>query len=144
MFDWLKSWFAPSAPAPVRTGFDSAELKRLIRSQHQRDLIDVDYRSESVTLAEVRQAGSKTWLPWKEEVWDCDDQARALINEVCLQAYDRPHPPAIGIVDVELPTNTHRLVWWMDLAGYVQFFDPTAGLPFSVQPGWHLKTFQRV
>lgn len=123
-------WSKPK-PKPVRNVFPHAELTRLILSAQNRTLAGVDYVTQSVTLDEIKTAARRAWRPWKADTWDCDDQSRALINELCLAFYDEPHPPAAGVVDIRMLGDLHRVVWWVDLAGYLSFWDATKGWPIK-------------
>ena len=131
---------------PVRNVFTFEKLGSLIFSQYKSDLLGVDWSMVSVTPPEVKASSNRSWLPWAAERWDCDDQARALIHDLCLSFYkntNAPFAPAVGIVDLTRSrTDKHRLVWYADLAGYINLFDPTTGTPPQLSPGYILGQFR--
>lgn len=91
-----------------------------------------DYGFESLTLAEVKAATTSAWRPWKDGIWDCDNQAMASWVELMEQAYNdssRLLQPAAGVMQADVGGIRHAFIWWIDIGGSVFAFDQTTGFP---------------
>lgn len=88
-----------------------------------------------VELNELHALAKKCAMPWRKDVWECEDIARNLVNEAqkvaanegCSWALGtlRARPP--GWADLKIKTDTlHVYVWFISHTVAVQFYDPTA------------------
>lgn len=87
-----------------------------------------DYGFCSITLGEIKAAAKESWLPWKQEKWDCDNQAAAAWVELMKQGYtdtSRTGQPAAGTMQASIDDGRHAFLWWIDLGGMVHFYDTT-------------------
>ncbi len=94
-----------------------------------------DYDFISVTLEEVEKASRDSWMPWKLEKWDCDNQAIAALVELMKQGYkdtSRPFQPAAGLIRALHNGADHAFLWFIEAGGNVMFYDTTA--QFRIYP----------
>lgn len=85
------------------------------------------------TKALVRKAADQALKPWRKDVWECEDQARALVHQCQLTAANEGCSWAVGTLRADAPEGSshelHVFVWViLDTPGGPQFtlFDPTA------------------
>jgi hypothetical protein len=88
-----------------------------------------------VELAELHALAKKCAMPWRKDVWECEDIARNLVNEAqkiaanegCSWAIGtvRARPPGWSEMQVK-PDALHVYVWYITLTGRVYFYDPAA------------------
>lgn len=85
------------------------------------------------TKAMLRKAADQALKPWRRDVWECEDQARALVHQAQLVAANEGCSWAVGTLRASAPEGTtgtlHVFVWAiLDLPEGLQFtlFDPTA------------------
>lgn len=83
--------------------------------------------------ASVRKAADQAFKPWRKDVWECEDQARALVHQCQLTAANEGCSWAVGTLRASAPEGSshelHVFVWViLDTPGGPQFtlFDPTA------------------
>lgn len=83
--------------------------------------------------AMLRKAADQALKPWRKDVWECEDQARAVVHHAQLIAAKEGCSWAVGTLRAAAPEGTpgslHVFVWAiLDLPEGLQFtlFDPTA------------------
>jgi hypothetical protein len=83
--------------------------------------------------AMLRKAADQALKPWQGNVWECEDQARAVVHHAQLIAAKEGCSWAVGTLRAHAPDGTHGslhvFVWAiLDLPEGLQFtlFDPTA------------------
>lgn len=132
-------WPFSRKPKPIRSTIDGATVKALLdlalkdrKTNNYRHLAQKDTLSV-ITRADVDKASNKAWMPWKSEIHECEDQARALVNEAQKIAANEGRSWAIGTLRASAPNGMglHVYVWAIVLtegrfAGRdVYFYDPT-------------------
>lgn len=83
--------------------------------------------------AMLRKAADQAFKPWLKDVWECEDQARALVHQCQIIAANEGCSWAVGMLRASAPDGSagtlHVFVWViLDLPEGLQFtlFDPTA------------------
>lgn len=132
------SFFRKPAPAvrPVITGETCAALlTAAIKGKTTKNfrLLLTKERMSCPTREDVRLAADRALRPWKRDVWECEDQARALVHEAQLIAANRGNTFAIGTLRADAPEESshalHVFVWAVVSKGVnlrVDLFDATA------------------
>lgn len=67
-----------------------------------------------ITTSDIEAAAKKAYMPWRKDAWECEDQARALVNEAQRMAANEGRSWAIGTLRAEDPSKSsglHVLVW---------------------------------
>lgn len=125
---------------PLRSTIDGATVKALLdlslrnrKRGDYRHLAQKDTMSV-ITRADVDKASRKAFMPWKSGVWECENQALALVHEAQKLAANEGLSWAIGVIRARPPQgiNLHVYVWaivhsegrFADRDVY--FYDPTA------------------
>lgn len=112
--------FTPKPKTSLRSTIDGATVKALLDaalSTRRRS----DYRhfatketTSVVTRADVETASRKAFKPWKEGVWECEDQARALVHEAQKAAANEGRSWAVGTLRARAPyglDGLHVYAW---------------------------------
>ena len=80
----------------------------------------------------LRKAADQAYKPWQENVWECEDQARAVVHQAQLLAAKEGCSWAVGTLRANAPEGAshdlHVFVWAiLDTHEGLQFtlFDPT-------------------
>lgn len=80
----------------------------------------------------LRKAADQAFKPWQGNVWECEDQARAVVQQAQLIAANEGCSWAVGTLRAQAPDGSshdlHVFVWAiLDLPEGLQFtlFDPT-------------------
>ena len=83
--------------------------------------------------AMLRKAADQALKPWRKDVWECEDQARAVVHAAQLLAAKEGCSWAVGTLRASAPDGStgtlHVFVWAiLDLPEGLRFtlFDPTA------------------
>ncbi len=81
----------------------------------------------------LRKVADQAYRPWQSELWECEDQARAVVHQAQLAAAKEGCSWAVGTLRANAPEGSshdlHVFVWAiLDLPEGLQFtlFDPTA------------------
>lgn len=81
----------------------------------------------------LRKAADQAYKPWQENLWECEDQARAVVHQAQLLAAKEGCSWAVGTLRANAPEGSshdlHVFVWAiLDTHEGLQFtlFDPTA------------------
>jgi hypothetical protein len=136
-------WPFPSKPKskPMRRRLTGETVANLVRealledaATNLRVLMQKDEMA-CVELAELHAIAKKCAMPWRKDVWECEDIARNHVNEAqkiaanegCSWAIGtvRARPPGWADMQVK-PDALHVYVWFVTLAGRVCFYDSTA------------------
>lgn len=112
--------FTTKPKAPARSTIDGATVKALLnaalsgsKAANYRHLGQKAIASVILT-SDLEAAAKKAFMPWKKDVWECEDQARALVNEAQKLAANEGRSWAIGTLRADDPTKEsgmHVLVW---------------------------------
>lgn len=124
----LFSFFKRSKPV-FRQSFAHSRVQELVEQSVGFKPPMADYSFISVTLNEVDKASHDSWMPWKPEKWDCDNQAIAALVELMKQGYkdtSRPFQPAAGLIRAKHKGEDHAFLWFIDAGANVRFYDTTA------------------
>ena len=134
-------WFSKPKPKHARRRLTGETVAGLVRQSLLEDaapnlrIIMQKDELACVELAEIHAVAKKCAMPWRKDVWECEDIARNVVNEAqkvaanegCSWAIGtvRARPPGWSKMRVK-PDTLHVFVWWIDIAGRVYFYDPTA------------------
>jgi hypothetical protein len=133
------SWFS-KPKAPLRSAIDGATVKLLLdialQGRRRADYRHIGQKESMsvITRADVDKASRKAWMPWDAGKWECEDQARALVNEAQKIAANEGRSWAIGTLRARSPQGIglHVYIWAIVQAEGrlgdrdVYFYDPTA------------------
>ena len=113
-------WPFTSKPKPVRSAIDGATVRALLnaalsgsKAANYRHISQKDTLSV-VLPADIEAAAKKAFMPWQKDVWECEDQARALVHEAQKIAANEGRSWAVGTLRADDPTKAsgmHVLVW---------------------------------
>ncbi len=113
-------WPFTSKPKPVRSAIDGATVRALLnaalsgsKAANYRHISQKDTLSV-VLPADIEAAAKKAFMPWQKDVWECEDQARALVHEAQKMAANEGRSWAVGTLRADDPTKAsglHVLVW---------------------------------
>jgi len=136
--NFFSSIFSARPPATPRRVLDVETVRTLLKHSLGADITS-NYRSiwtkekMMVTTGEaVEKASKKSFAPWVKHVWECEDQARALIDALQRAAANQGHTAAVGQIHADAPaevlaTDSPRHVYVFAVIGtVVAFYDPTA------------------
>lgn len=102
---------------------------------------DYQHYGQKATMAlptpeDVALVVDAAWMPWKENVWECEDQARAVVHEAQKRAAKQGCSWAIGTLRAQPPAHLpqdsrHVYVWalcqaFAGMSPGVLIYDPTA------------------
>lgn len=133
--------FTSKPKAPLRSAVDGATVMAMIdlalRGRKRSDYRHIGQKDtlSVITRADVDKASRKAWMPWQTGKWECEDQARALVNEAQKMAANEGRSWAIGTLRARAPKGLdglHVYAWAIvqaegQFAGRdVYFYDPTA------------------
>ena len=128
--------FAPKKPAASRRVLDIETvrvlLKHAIEGRTQSNYRDIWSKSKmaTITAAEVTAASLKAYKPWREHSWECEDQARSLVEVAQRKAADEGMTWAIGILFADPPNprfdGPRHVYVWAVVSSSIVFYDPTA------------------
>jgi hypothetical protein len=131
------SWF--SKPKPTRRRLNDATVHALVlRALVGKTLPNFRFFMQKSVMAcppkaMLRKAADQARKPWRKDVWECEDQARALVHQCQLIAANEGCSWAVGTLRASAPDGStgtlHVFVWAiLDLPEGLQFtlFDPTA------------------
>lgn len=117
------SWFASIFQAKAkffRSSVDGATVRTLLdaalsgsKAPNYRHLGQKAIASV-ILPSDIEAAAKKSFMPWQKDVWECEDQARALVNEAQRMAANEGRSWAIGTLRADDPTKAsglHVLVW---------------------------------
>jgi formate dehydrogenase assembly factor FdhD len=127
--------FNPPKPEP-RSVLDVATCRVLVEHAFK-GATQSNYRAfwtkgaaQVCTDEDIEKASKKSYSPWKLNVWECEDQARSLIEHLQRTAANAGHTRAAGMLFADPPTmfqDAPRHVYIFAIIGSnVAFFDPTA------------------
>jgi hypothetical protein len=132
-------WPFTSKPKPTRRRLNGATVHSLVaRALEGKTLPNFRLFMQKSLLAcppkvMLRKAADQALKPWRANVWECEDQARALVHQCQLIAASEGCSWAVGTLRANAPEATpgslHVFVWAiLDLPEGLQFtlFDPTA------------------
>lgn len=105
---------------PQRPRIHSAALSALLHGAlHKRG--DYDHMAQKdimavITVADVLRAADAAFMPWRENVWECEDQARAVIHHAQRMAANEGCSWAVGTLRAQPPPSRpqhtrHVYVW---------------------------------
>ncbi len=133
--------FKINKPVAPRRRLDGKTVYTLLKEALKGHLAD-NYRhvSQKTVLAvttkeKVVQAADRSFMPWRENQWECEDVARALVNEAQRMAANEGCSWAVGTLrGSSSPTMLHVWVWAIVEdknsgqfpASRVVIYDPTA------------------
>lgn len=128
--------FAPSKPSPPRRvlGVETCRslLTHALRGATQDNYRDI-WTKESAAVclkSDIESASKTSFMPWAKNRWECEDQARALLDSLQRTAANAGHTRAAGMLFGDPPgkfQDTARHVYIFAIIGAsVAFFDPTA------------------
>ena len=113
-------WPFTPKPKPVRSAIDGAMVRALLnaalsgsKAANYRHISQKDTLSV-VLPADIEAAAKKAFMPWQKDVWECEDQARALVHEAQKMAANEGRSWAVGTLRADDPTKAsglHVLVW---------------------------------
>ena len=131
--------FRKPKPAPARRRLNGATVHSLVaRALQGKTLPNFRLFMQKSLLAcppkaMLRKAADLAFKPWQGNVWECEDQARAVVHHAQLIAASEGCSWAVGTLRANAPDATpgslHVFVWAiLDLPEGLQFtlFDPTA------------------
>lgn len=130
--NWWRTYAAQAPAEPHLPVWSDAvigtALHRLWPQLSERiHLADRDF--QPVTVDEIRRADRKAYAPHKPEVWDCDDQASAVVHHLKVaRSIDRRSrgAPASGTLwGTHINGNHHAWVWWVEPDQTVHLWDAT-------------------
>lgn len=131
---------------PQRTVIDGATCTALIRSALSgRTLTGFKFVNSKAVVAcptvdDVVNSDIKSWLPWEENIWECENQANALVHQIQLLARSRRQTYAVGVLRADAPGRgpgwLHVFVWAVCTTSKgreVLIFDPTDRKWFDIK-----------
>lgn len=131
------NWFFRK-PKPTRRRLNGATVHALVSAALAgKTLPNFRFFMQKGTLscppkAMLRKAADQARKPWKADVWECEDQARAMVHQCQLIAANEGCSWAVGMLRATSPEGStgtlHVFVWAiLDLPEGLQFtlFDPT-------------------
>lgn len=135
--NFIRRIFTKPASIPVRRILDVATMQ-MILAHHLKGNTQPNYRpvwtkerAACITSADIEEASKKSFAPWLKNVWECEDQARSLIEVAQRRGANEGHSWAIGMVFGDPPGKfqeeaRHVYVFGIYGDASVHFYDPTA------------------
>lgn len=122
-------------PRPARARLSGEQVASLLRATlHKRG--DYQHFGQKRTLAVVTQADllkaeSRSWMPWQQDRWECEDQCRAAVDAAQRSAANEGCSWACGVLRAQPPASQpqdsrHVYVWAVTGTGLVIIRDITA------------------
>jgi hypothetical protein len=130
-------YFSKPRPVKPRRTLDVATMQSLLAARIK-DKVQSNYRpvwtkerAACVTSSDLEDASKKSFAPWQKNVWECEDQARSLIETAQRKGANEGHTLAIGMVFGDPPGQfqdeaRHVYVFGIYPDASVNFYDPTA------------------
>ncbi len=131
---------------PQRPVIDNITCGRLMKAALAGKTLPVfKYYNTKETMAcptpdDVVNADIKAFLPWEEGIWECENQANALVHQLQLMARSRRQTYAAGVLRADDPSRRpgrlHVFVWAVcttPKGREVLIFDPTARQWFDIK-----------
>lgn len=140
-------FFAKPRPVAPRRTLDVATMQSLLAARIQENTqpnyrpVWTKERAACVSSADIEEASKKSFAPWQKNVWECEDQARSLIEVAQRRGANEGHTLALGMVFGDPPGKwqdeaRHVYVFGIYGDGSVNFYDPTAqgfcGVPSNI------------
>lgn len=107
-------------------------LKHAIKGHVQTNYRDIWTKEKmaTITAADVEEASRKSFMPWAKNRWECEDQARALIDAAQRKAANEGMTWAIGELHADLPgqilDGPRHVYVWAVISSSIAFYNPTA------------------
>lgn len=127
--------FSPTPPPISRRVLDietcRALLANALAGATQNNYRDIWSKATAATCiqADIETASRASFKPWSANVWECEDQARSLLESLQRTAAAAGHTRAAGMLFADPPEKQgdNRHVYIFALIGRsVAFYDPTA------------------
>jgi hypothetical protein len=126
-----------SKPAPVKRRVLDVETVRTLLTHSLMGALQNNYkaiwtkeRMAVITAAEVEEASRKAFAPWRKNVWECEDQARSLVEAAQRKAANEGQTWCIGMLHADAPgqviTEPRHVYVWAVIGSVIAFYDPTA------------------
>jgi len=128
--------FRKKQPPVPRRKFDVETVRMLLdkRIAENKQVNFKAYWTKSAmalaTVKDVEDASAKSYAPWVKDVWECEDQARSLIEHAQRAAANQGCSLAVGLMIADPPGQfqdaaRHVYVWAVLPTG-ISCYDPTA------------------
>lgn len=102
--NFITRFFKPAPAVPQRRTLDGATVKALL-AEAFKNATTANYRHLTqknklavCSMQDIEAASVKAFMPWKKDVWECEDQARALLHECQRRAANEGCSWACGIL----------------------------------------------
>jgi hypothetical protein len=130
-------YFSKARPVKPRRTLDVATMQSILAARIK-DKVQSNYRpvwtkekAACVTSTDLEDASKKSFAPWQKNVWECEDQARSLIETAQRKGANEGHTLAIGMAFGDPPGQfqdeaRHVYVFGIYPDASVNFYDPTA------------------
>lgn len=133
---FFRRFFAKPEPVSARRKLD-VEIMRSILAGAIKGNTQPNYRpiwtkgtAACVTKTDIEGASQQSHSPWVKSVWECEDQARSLIEVAQRRGANEGHTLALGMLFGDSPNphdeSRHVYIFGIDHGGAVIFFDPTS------------------
>jgi len=133
----LRRIFAKPVQVPTRRVLDVATMQTLLagrikdRTQPNYRPVWTKERAACVASSDIENASRKSFAPWVKHAWECEDQARSLIEVAQRRGANEGHTLALGMVFGDAPgrfqyEERHVYVFGIYENAGVNFYDPTA------------------
>jgi hypothetical protein len=130
------SFFKKPKPVSSRRVLDIETVRLLLKSSIKNH-IQTNYRDiwskekmATISSADVEDASRKSFMPWSKNRWECEDQARALVDAAQRKAANEGMTWAIGVLHSDGPgqilDGPRHVYVWAVIASSILFFDPTS------------------
>lgn len=128
--------FKKPARVPVRKRL-TVENVRLLLEHALRGATQPNYKAfwskaemATVTDADIETASRAAFAPWSRHRWECEDQARSLIEHAQRRAANEGMTWAVGMLFADppemFPDRTRHVYVWAVVGSSIVFYDPTA------------------
>ncbi len=135
--NFIRRLFSKPRPEPSRRILDVATMQSLLvnclagRTQPNYRPVWTKEKAACITSADIEDAGRKSFAPWAKNRWECEDQARSLIEHAQRRGANEGHTLALGMVFGDPPgqfqdAQRHVYVFGIYHDGSVGYYDPTA------------------
>lgn len=127
----LCAWLSACASRPATAGvISSIQLERGLKDQLRGATIHLEDNNYQITSdAAMWRAVDKGWLSWRNESWDCDDQASGVMHALRLAYREERFAPAAGRVTGNIRGKPHAALWWLNSDGRFNFLDASDLIP---------------
>lgn len=135
--NFIARLFTKPRPVLTRRTLDVATMQGILanrvkeRTQPNYRPVWTKERAACVTSADIEDASKRSFAPWSKNRWECEDQARSLIEHAQRRGANEGHTLALGMVFGDPPGQfqdeaRHVYVFGIYPDGSVNFYDPTA------------------